>query len=196
MSVNEKEKNVGYCFSCENDTEYEIKEIEETIQVKNKIITVKQYKCICKICGEAVTDEKIQIKNDIIAFDAYKKTMGLLTSEEIKNIRKKYDLSQVNLAKLLGFGEKSIARYESGSIQDEAHDLMLKTIQDEFCFMRIWNINKYKLDQRTVERTDLVLYKNFTNNNSLGDNQDIILMTQVEDKKYSINGLGRALSYV
>lgn len=47
--------------------------------------------------------------------------MGLLTSDEIVAIRESYGLSQVDLAKLLGWGEATISRYESKAIQDEAY---------------------------------------------------------------------------
>lgn len=56
--------------------------------------------------------------------------MGLLTSDEIVAIRESYGLSQVDLAKLLGWGEATISRYESKSIQDEAYDTMLRMVKD------------------------------------------------------------------
>lgn len=56
--------------------------------------------------------------------------MNILTSNEIVDIRENYGLSQVDLAKLLGWGEATIARYESKAIQDEAYDNMLRIIKD------------------------------------------------------------------
>ena len=47
--------------------------------------------------------------------------MGLLTSDEIVAIRESHGLSQADLAKLLGWGEATISRYESKAIQDEAY---------------------------------------------------------------------------
>lgn len=41
--------------------------------------------------------------------------------DEIVAIRESYGLSQVDLAKLLGWGEATISRYESKAIQDEAY---------------------------------------------------------------------------
>jgi len=45
-------------------------------------------------------------------------------------IRESYGLSQVDLARLLGWGEATISRYESKAIQDEAYDTMLRLIKD------------------------------------------------------------------
>ena len=39
-------------------------------------------------------------------------------------------MSQVDLARLLGWGEATISRYESKAIQDEAYDIMLRLIKD------------------------------------------------------------------
>lgn len=68
----------------------------------------------------AMTNEKL-----LNARNAYRVKMGLLTSDEIVAIRESYGLSQVDLAKLLGWGEATISRYESKAIQDEAYDTML-----------------------------------------------------------------------
>lgn len=155
-----KRGNLGYCFSCDKNVEYEIETINKTVQVKDLILTVKQYVCICKDCDEYVTVPEIEAKNDLILYNQYKKEKGMVLPEEIKNLRNKYGLSQVNLAKLLNFGEKSIARYESGSIQDEAHDLMLKIIQKENSFIEIWEENKNKLDDRAILNTEKLIYQN------------------------------------
>lgn len=64
------------------------------------------------------------------ARNAYRVKHGLLTSDEIVAIRESYGLSQVDLARLLGWGEATISRYESKAIQDEAYDTMLCLIKD------------------------------------------------------------------
>ncbi|MDO4268320.1 MAG: DUF4065 domain-containing protein [Eubacteriales bacterium] len=69
-------------------------------------------------------------ENLLNARNAYRVKKGLLTSDEIVAIRENYGLSQVDLAKLLGWGEATISRYESKAIQDEAYDTMLRLIKD------------------------------------------------------------------
>ncbi len=65
------------------------------------------------------------------ARDAYRAKHGLLTSKDIVAIREAYGLSQVDLARLLGWGEATISRYESKAIQDDAYDDMLRLIKDD-----------------------------------------------------------------
>lgn len=69
-------------------------------------------------------------ENLLNARNAYRIKKGLLTSYEIVEIRESYGLSQVDLAKLLGWGEATISRYESKAIQDEVYDTMLRLIKD------------------------------------------------------------------
>ncbi len=69
-------------------------------------------------------------ENLLAARNAYRKAHKLLTSEEIIAIRESYGLSQVELARLLGWGEATISRYESKAIQEEAYDNMLRIIKD------------------------------------------------------------------
>lgn len=68
--------------------------------------------------------------NLLNARNAYRIKHGLLTSDEIVAIRESYGLSQVDLARLLGWGEATISRYESKAIQEEAYDTMLRLIKD------------------------------------------------------------------
>lgn len=80
-----------------------------------------------------VTDLKFTAKeneNLLNARNEYRKAHGLLTFNDIVAIREKYGLSQVDLAKLLGWGEATISRYESKAIQDDAYDNMLRIIND------------------------------------------------------------------
>lgn len=68
--------------------------------------------------------------NQMAARNAYRKMHNLLTSDEIVAVRENYGLTQVEAAKLLGWGEATIARYESKAIQDEAYDTMLRIIKE------------------------------------------------------------------
>ena len=52
--------------------------------------------------------------------------MNLLTTNEIKEIRERYGLSQKDFALALGMGEITINRLENGSIQSEAVDSIIR----------------------------------------------------------------------
>lgn len=60
--------------------------------------------------------------------DAYRVKQNLLTSAQIIEIRKKYNLSQKELSNLLGWGGVTISRYETKLIQDETYDGVLRLV--------------------------------------------------------------------
>ncbi len=120
-----------YCQACNEYVDYEVKKVKKTIQVKGETLNVEIYECYCAKCGEAIFVYEYEKLNDNIVYDAYKKRVGLLTSSDIKEIRRKRGMTQIDLAKFLSIGEKDITRYESGSIQNKCIDKMLRLVQDD-----------------------------------------------------------------
>ncbi len=98
-------------------------------------------------------------ENLLNARNAYRVKKGLLTSYEIVEIRETYGLSQVDLARLLGWGEATVSRYESKSIQDGAYDTMLRLIRDNplqaLEFLKK-NADKFSAAKRLDIRTKIV----------------------------------------
>lgn len=121
------------CPLCDKTHEVEERKRITTITLKGEEVTYEEKFYFCTNAAEnenefengAMTNENL-----LNARNAYRVKMGLLTSDEIVAIRENYGLSQVDLAKLLGWGEATISRYESKAIQDEAYDTMLRLIKD------------------------------------------------------------------
>ncbi len=78
-----------------------------------------------EFCNAAMLNQNL-----LNARNAYRVRHGLLTSDEIVAIRDEYGMSQVDLARMLGWGEVTISRYESKAIQDDAYDIMLRLVRD------------------------------------------------------------------
>ncbi len=121
------------CPICGKTHEVEERKKIATITIKGEDVTYEERFYFCANADEdenefetgAMTNENL-----LNARNAYRIKMGLLTSDEIIAIRESYGLSQVDLARLLGWGEATISRYESKAIQDEAYDTMLRLIKD------------------------------------------------------------------
>lgn len=121
------------CPLCDKTHEIEERKRIANITLKGEEVTYEERFYFCANADEdenefetgAMTNENL-----LNARNAYRVKMGLLTSNEIVSIRESYGLSQVDLAKLLGWGEATISRYESKAIQDEAYDTMLRLIKD------------------------------------------------------------------
>lgn len=99
-------------------------------KVKEKEIEFEEYYVIDPNTGEEVFDRNIEIENDLRLYDVYKKQVNLLTSVEIKAIRKKYEMNQKEFALAIGLGEITIHRFENGSIQTESVDSIIKLSED------------------------------------------------------------------
>jgi len=65
------------------------------------------------------------------ALDVYRSRYDLLSADEIRSIRERYRLTQVQLARLLRLGGNTISRWESGrNVQTAAMDVLLRLIRD------------------------------------------------------------------
>lgn len=121
------------CPLCDKTHEIEERKRTTTIIIKGEEVTYEERFYFCANSDEDENEFEtgtMTNENLLNARNAYRVKMGLLTSDEIVAIRESYGLSQVDLAKLLGWGEATISRYESKAIQDEAYDTMLRLIKD------------------------------------------------------------------
>ena len=134
--------NVYYCYGCNNTTETTVIEKEQTLIVKGRSITLQVQVRVCAICGEEILDEELDAKTLDKFYNQYRYLENLLFPEKIRAIRQKYHLSQASFAKLLGFGEKTINRYENGAIQDVCHDNLIRLMDSMDSFMLLWNERK------------------------------------------------------
>ncbi|WP_373212512.1 type II TA system antitoxin MqsA family protein [Ruminococcus sp. 5_1_39BFAA] len=121
------------CPLCDRTHEVEERKRTTSITLKGEEVTYEERFYFCANADEDENEFEtgsMMNENLLNARNAYRVKKGLLTSDEIVAIRASYGLSQVDLAKLLGWGEATISRYESKAIQDEAYDTMLRLVKD------------------------------------------------------------------
>ena len=80
---------------------------------------------ICRACGiEFLDHEAERVKHEALC-----RHFGVLTPWEIREIRKKHDLSRAAFAELTGLGAASLGRWETGAlIQSLANDRYLRLL--------------------------------------------------------------------
>lgn len=154
------------CPLCDKTHEVEERKRFATITLKGKEVTYEErfYFCVNADAEENEFESGLMTNENLLnARNAYRVKCGLLTSDEIVAIRESYGLSQVDLARLLGWGEATISRYESKAIQDEAYDTMLRMIKDnplqalEFLKKnedKFSKLKKHEIRSRIVEKLD------------------------------------------
>lgn len=150
------------CPLCDRAHEIEERIRTSTITIKGEEVTYTERFYFCSNADESENEfstGSMTNENLLNARNAYRIKMGLLTSYEIVAIRENYGLSQVDLARLLGWGEATVSRYESKAIQDEAYDTMLRLIKDNplqaLEFLKK-NSNKFSDTKRTEIRTKII----------------------------------------
>ncbi len=134
------------CPICERVHTLEKRNRETQGIVKGEVV---DYEEIFYLCPE--TDEEdnefvssaIMDKNLLRARDAYRKAKGLLTSEEIVEIRNFYELTQSEFSNLLGWGDVTVTRYESKTIQDETYDNLMRMARENPLFA-LQSLEKHK----------------------------------------------------
>ena len=119
------------CTCCMEEHEVKTVLVNEQATFKNVKVEYEAFYLYCDVADELYMDEKQMQENDVRLKDAYRKKEGLLTSSEISGVREKYGISQTDFCILLGWGGKTITRYEGHQVQDKAHDTILKKIDND-----------------------------------------------------------------
>ena len=125
---------------------HELKRIKNgTLQTKHKtsngckdILVENLSYSKCDYCNEIfynpddLDNYEIQLEK---ALEKERKNENLLTAKEIKAIRKKYNLTQLQLELLLKIGPKNVAKWETyKSNQSKTIDKLLRNMNDDYCF--------------------------------------------------------------
>jgi putative zinc finger/helix-turn-helix YgiT family protein len=80
----------------------------------------------CDSCGEDLLDDNA---SEAIT-TAHRAALKLLTAGEIRSLRQRLDKTQAQMGELLGIGEKTYCRWESGThFQSEAFDRYLRLLE-------------------------------------------------------------------
>jgi putative zinc finger/helix-turn-helix YgiT family protein len=129
-----------------------VEKTEENIFKGEKVKFIITYK-YCSNTNQYSESEEMMNENSLRMKDAYRNKMGLLTSKEIKDIRKKYSISQADLAKIIGIGKKTITRYENHQVQDKAYDRILRKIsKDPSWFLELVKDSKKEISDKSFDK--------------------------------------------
>lgn len=175
MKIINSEKRL--CTCCMEEHEVKTVRVMEHTNFKNVDVNFEATYFYCDLAEELYMDERQMQANNIAMKEAYRRIQGLLTAKAIKAIRSKYSISQKDFSIILGWGEKTITRYETYQIQDKAHDSILKKIEvDPEWFLCLLENSK---DNLSVEA-----YKKYLNvaASIYENNQDLYLRKAIEAK--------------
>lgn len=141
------------CSECLNMSEYDVVDRRETYEVRGEEITVDARVAVCRRCGKDIGLATFDDTAFRAAYALYRARHNLLQPEQIKAIRSKYGLGQKAFARLLGWGDVTLARYETGSLQSGSHDTQLRLAEDPANIRVLLERNG---DQLTREQHDVL----------------------------------------
>lgn len=133
-----------YCFNCEKEVYPVLNKEKNTYKINGEKFEVEESIYRCPNCNNEIEIQDYDSINNI--YTEYLKRYGL-TFEDFKKIRNKYNLSQELFAHLLGWGKKTIERYENKeSFPQKGYLDTYKKLKNGFEeFIKILNDNKERL---------------------------------------------------
>ncbi|MDT3699453.1 MAG: DUF4065 domain-containing protein [Thermincola sp.] len=105
--------------------------------VKDEIVDYEEVYYLCPLSDEEENEfipAGFLDENLLRARDAYRQKKGLLTSKEIANIRSYYGLTQSDFSAMFGWGEVTVTRYETKTIQDETYNNIMRMVYENPLF--------------------------------------------------------------
>lgn len=123
----------------------------EVVPVRGEDIELDSTIRMCR-CGNELFDDHLEDQNLSKAYNMYREKHQLMSPEGIKRIRERYGLSQRTLGKILGWGEVTIYRYETGALPDNSHNKMLKLLGNPDIMKTLLEESKGAIPNSTYKR--------------------------------------------
>ena len=118
-----------YCPYCKKEVEYKI-EKRDIKDFRGIEINTYENVAVCKECHQDLYVNEIEENNNERIYELYREKANIIKSQDIVNLRKKYDISQRELTAILGFGKMTINRYERGGVPTKAQSDYIKLLID------------------------------------------------------------------
>ncbi|MCF0112273.1 MAG: DUF4065 domain-containing protein [Erysipelotrichaceae bacterium] len=141
-----------YCEKCGKSVDTIVVTKKESYEVCGELTEVDAQVLVCAQCKEELFCEELDNDTLVRCYNEYRKKHKLLLPEQIREIREQYGLSQRSFAKLLNWGDKTIFRYENGSIQDKAHNSMLLFLRQPGNMKLYLTENEISLTQKQIDK--------------------------------------------
>jgi HTH-type transcriptional regulator/antitoxin MqsA len=117
------------CWLCDEPANLVTEPREITMGSRRVVVEDTFYRC--SACGETFYRPGMMDETLRRGAAAVRREDGLLNCDEIRAIRARYGLSQAGLETLIGAGEKTVVRWERGTVaQNATADTLLRVLRD------------------------------------------------------------------
>lgn len=149
-------KNI-YCEKCDKMVNPKVETTEMIFEIKGEEIKINGERIYCDECGEELFVKDLINNNLKKAYKKYSIAHNLILPDEIKDIRNTYGLSQVLFSKILGLGEATIKRYESGSLVSPKNSEIIKSSSNPKIMRKMLEDNKENISLTEYNQIDIIL---------------------------------------
>lgn len=152
--------NKNICPYCNEMREVKHVHEKENISVRGENIIVKSSFIQCNTCKNSFDDPKSKFDVLDAAYREYRNKHNMLQPEAIKKWRIGLNLTQIELSRILGFGDVTISRYESGKLQENAHDKAMRLAMKPMNMLSLINENDRCISDKTKKQTVINILQN------------------------------------
>lgn len=117
-----------YCVHCGREVaaDRETKLVKQTINGIS--FEAQEVVLSCPFCGSSVYDAEVFDSNMLAANNAYRRAAGIITTDELEQLLKTYNIGKKPLAQLAGWGEATVLRYFEGLTPARRYSDFLKSL--------------------------------------------------------------------
>lgn len=166
-----------FCERCIEAKTAQSSTVNVSRKIKGETITLDVDIDLCQLCNDnprKLTRELRRLFND-----AYRANHDLVTTYEIKKIRQEFKLNQRDFARLIGLGEISVARYESGFIPSKANSLRIRQLNNLDQLKTYYKDTKAALSKKAIANIDAYIasYVSIENGNRMYESERFFALT-------------------
>ena len=119
-----------FCPYCEEEHDVKVIEQEKTIKVRGEKFMATARYFHCPECEEEFETSDSPFDPLADAYNQYREKYKMLSPEQIRSFRHEYELTQEELAVLLGWKTVTLIHYENGALQEFSHEDQLQQVMN------------------------------------------------------------------
>jgi hypothetical protein len=138
----------------------ELKKEVRVLEFRRDQFEVLYHYFVCSDTKEQFTTTAIDTLNINQVHNKYREKYGIPFTDEIKNIREKYDLSAIKMSEVLGLGANIYRNYETGEMPSVATGRLIRLAEDPKEFRKLLEMSRNVLElhefEKVKKKVDLV----------------------------------------
>lgn len=139
-----------YCPECDSEVHARLHCQQASLSVRGENVAYTEVVATCPVCGTTIGDTQIEGENLERAYVEYRSRHGIMSPDEIRDLRASYELSLREFSKFLGFGEQTVYRYERGDLPDQTHGNTLRSALSVNGARLLLSQNRTKLSAKSI----------------------------------------------